>query len=92
MKHINYTYSITVSLLAWFLNGWTVTIYFLSDPPVTVGLRESVLYIGENKTSTICVDGLVNDVVGMLDPPVLGFTLLSTDGTATGIRNCLKYV
>ena len=64
---------------------------FLSDPSVTVGIRDSMLYIREGETSEICVDGLVNGDVNMLDPPVLGFTLVSTDGSATGIRNYLKW-
>ena len=48
-----------------------------------VRFSEPVVYIREGETSIICIESTVNIGV-VLDPPILDFSLSSTDDTATG--------
>jgi hypothetical protein len=54
-----------------------------NDPDVIVRFSEPVVYIREGETSIICIESTVNIGV-VLDPPILDFSLSSTDDTATG--------
>ena len=48
-----------------------------------VRFSESIVFIREGETSTICIESTVNVAV-ILDFPTIGFSLFSTDDTAIG--------